>query len=119
MINQAPWGSWDAPEEREEPDTFVKPAFDWDRLPITFMDAQMSIEAAQNVPSNRKIFDSVAIFVLREDHPTLPIPQGTLIFSFVRQSQVGRIAYTVIVVAATGEVFLDEYNLATAAVQTT
>ena len=119
MINQAPWGPWDAPEEREEPASFHKPAFDWDRLPLSFIDAQMKIDAAENVPKNRKIFDSVAIFVLEYDHPTQPIPEGELVFTFIRQGQVGSIAYTVVVVATSGEVFLDDYGLETADVQTT
>ena len=116
---QARWGTWNSPVEENAPATFNRPNFDWDTVPFTFEAAQSKIYAAENVPGDRKEFDSVLMYVMTMNHPTLPIDEGELIYAFVNRDQQGGVSYVVWVVTRTREVFLEERPQATAPVQTT
>ena len=116
---RARWGTWNEPVEQYAPATFDRPNFDWDTLPLSFEDAQSKIYAAENVPGDRKQFNSVLMYVMTMNHPTLPIGIGELIYAFVNRDQQGGVFYVMWVVARTSEVFLEERPQATAPVQTT
>ena len=116
----SPGQPWGAPKEGDVPHDFGRSTFDWDRLPMSFEEAQQKLFLAENIPNVQKIVSWVSISVLSGDHSSGQARNGDLVFRFTRLPGPDGPYSSVIVNGETGEVFsADVGSTAEEAVQTT
>ena len=105
LSKRSPGQPWEAPREADVPGDFRRPAFDWDRLPMTFEEAQQKLFTAKNIPNDQKIVNWVSISVLSADHSSEQARSGDLVFRFTRMAGPGNPYSSVIVNGENGKVF--------------
>ena len=105
LSKPAPGRPWEAPKEADVPRDFQRPAFDWDRLPMTFEEAQQKLFTASNIPNDQKFITWVSISVLTEDHSSGRAKSGDLVFRFTRVAGPENPYSSVIVNGENGQVF--------------
>lgn len=100
----APEQPWEITRETDSPPDFQRRPFNWDRLPMSFEEAQQKLLEARNIPNDQKITTITSIYVLLEDHPSGLALRGDLVYRFSRLVGPGILHSSVLVDANNGQV---------------